>query len=455
MREQRSAHGALELIDSRPFSAYQRIILALCGSVIFLDGLDTQSISVATKSMSVALNIPLSDFGLIFSALQLGGLIGTVLFGYLADRLGRRPLVVISAFLIAGLTLGTAAVDTYAGLLFVRFIGGIGLGGIFPCVLALGSEYVSRKHRGLAVGLLYANYSLGAAIGALVNGYVLTTLGWRAVFALGGALSIATALAMLVWLPESLSYLILRGRTDKLRAVFGRLYPKDSFDPDELPTERVATTTRPQQVPVRAIFGEGRSAVTLVLLGVLLFSYATIKVMTVWLTPLLQAKGVPVMQTSAILSGLDIGSMLGLGVAGYVIGKFGPTRSLLPALLLLGATVILMSYQVANFSVLLPSGFVIGFTGGIGQSAPLALFAQVYPTRMRSTALGLGGTAGQIGKIASPMLVGTVLAYGCQPDSILLGMALLPALGALLILGLAFRPGPIAAEESLSVEAIR
>ena len=447
MKAQLPADGALSLIENQPFSAYQRLILALCGSVIFLDGLDTQSISVATKSMSVALKIPLSDFGIVFSALQLGGLIGTVLFGYLADRLGRRPLVVISAFLIAALTLGTAMVDNYTQLLLVRFFGGIGLGGIFPCVLTLGSEYVSRKHRGLAVGLLYANYSLGAAVGAMVNGYVLTTFGWRAVFGVGGVLSIAVALAMLVWLPESLDYLTLRGRTDKLRTIFGKLYPRDHLDPGAFATARPATSVQTQDVPVSAIFADGRGIVTLVLLAVLLLSFATIKVMTVWLTPLLQSAGIPVVQTSSILSGLDIGSMLGLGIAGYVIGKFGPTRSLLPALLVLAVAIVLMSYQLTSFSVLLPSGFVIGFAGGIGQCAPLALFAQVYPTRVRSTALGLGGTAGQVGKIGSPMLVGALLAYGWQPDSILMGVALLPAIGALLIMGFALRPAPIGASE--------
>ncbi len=447
MRAQLPGHGALALIESRPFSGYQRLILVLCGSVIFLDGLDTQSIGVATKSMSVALGIPLSDFGVIFSALQLGGLIGTVSFGYLADRLGRRPLVVISAFLIAALTLGTAVVDNYTELLLVRFLGGIGLGGIFPCVLALGSEYVSRRHRGLAVGLLFANYSLGAAVGAMLNGYVLTTFGWRAVFGVGGVLSIAVALAMLVWLPESLDYLTMHGRTDKLRAIFGRLYPNDRFDPAELRTEASASTARTERVPVSAIFTEGRATVTVVLLAVLLVSYATVKVMTVWLTPLLQSAGVPVMQTSSVLSGLDIGSMLGLGSAGYVIGKFGPTRSLLPAFLLLGAAIVLMAYQLTSFSVLLPSGFVIGFAGGIGQCAPLALFAEVYPTRVRSTALGLGGTAGQVGKICSPMLVGALLAHGWRPDAILLGVALLPAIGALLILGLARRSVPVVAGE--------
>jgi AAHS family 4-hydroxybenzoate transporter-like MFS transporter len=167
----------------------------------------------------------------------------------------------------------------------------------------------------------------------------------------------------------------------------------------------------------------------------------------VWLTPLLQTAGVPVLQTSYVLSGLDIGSMLGLGLAGYVIGKFGPVRSLLPAVLVLAATIVLIAFQAASFAILLPSGFVIGFAGGIGQSAPLALFAQIYPTSIRSTALGLGGTAGQIGKIASPMLVGTLLASGWQAHSILLAVALLPAGGVLLTLGLALRPPPIVASE--------
>ena len=433
------------LIDNRPLSPYQRLILVLCGSVIFLDGLDTQSISVASKSMAASLKIPLSDFGVIFSVLQLGGLIGTMLFGYRADRIGRRPLVVTAAFLIGALTLGTAAVDNYTELLVVRFLGGIGLGGIFPCVLALGAEYVHSKYRGIAVAILFANYSLGAAIGAMVNGYVLTAFGWRAVFLLGGLLSVAAALAILVWLPESLDYLVLRGRADKFRAIFDRLFPGDRFELDDLPIEQPKSRSCSGRVPVREIFAEGRCAITLVLMGILLISYATIKVMTVWLTPLLQTAGVPVLQTSYVLSGLDIGSMLGLGLAGYVIGKFGPTRSLLPAVLVLSATIVLIAFQIASFSVLLPSGFVIGFAGGIGQSAPMALFAQIYPTRIRSTALGLGGTAGQIGKIASPMLVGVLLANGWQAGSILLALALLPAGGVLLMLGLVLRPAWFAA----------
>ncbi|ALP67616.1 MULTISPECIES: MFS transporter [Paraburkholderia] len=436
MQSTATPRAAAALIDSRPLSAYQRLILVLCGSVIFLDGLDTQSISVATKAMAHALDVPLASFGVVFSVLQLGGLIGTFVFGYLADRVGRRPLVIAAALLIGALTLGTASVENYTQLLIVRFLGGIGLGGIFPCVLALGAEYVHSRSRGLAVAVLFANYSLGAAVGAVVNGYVLAHFGWRAVYVVGGALSIAAALAIVAWLPESPHFLISRGKTQKLRAVFSRLFPGETIDVDQLRLNAAAGAAQVTRkgVPVREIFSEGRAGITLLLLGILMLSYATIKVMTVWLTPLLQTAGISVVQTSYVLASLDIGSMLGLGLAGYLVSRFGPTRSLLPALLVLAVTTVVVAFEVTRFAALLPGGFVIGFTGGIGQSAPLALFALIFPTRVRSTALGLGGAAGQIGKIGSPMLVGAVLANGWKPDTILFAVALLPAIGVLLML---------------------
>jgi len=427
------------LIDSRPLSPWQYLILVLCGSVIFLDGLDTQSISIATKLMATSLNVPLADFGAVFSVLQLGGLIGTFLFGYLADRLGRRPLVIVGALLIGLLTVGTASVQTFTQLMIVRFLGGVGLGGVFPCVLALGAEYVHSKSKALAVALLFANYSLGAALGALLNGYVLAHVGWRVMYLVGGALSLVVALAIIAWLPESPDYLVLRGKTGQLRRVFERLYGRDKVNIDALvgqPSSSAGRASRSGGVPVREIFTDGRMGVTLLLLGILMLSYATIKVMTVWLTPLLQTAGIPVVKASWVLASLDIGSMIGLGLAGYVVGRFGPARSLMPALLLLAITSVVISVQISNVAILVPGGFVIGLTGGIGQSAPLALFAQIYPTRVRSTALGLGGTAGQVGKVASPLLVAAVLSMGWKPGAILLAVAVLPAIGVLLVLGL-------------------
>ena len=438
---QPSNNPASQIIDARPVAAAQYFILILCGILIFLDGFDTQSISVATKAMSSSLGIPLSSFGDVYSVLQFGGVIGTFLCGYLADKYGRRPVTIAMAFCIALSTFATAHVHTYQELMLVRFIGGIGLGGAFPCVLALGSEYVKSTSRGTIVTILFANYSLGAAAGAIVNGYVMGHYDWTSVFILDGALSLLGALLILVWLPESPQFLLARSRHETLAKIFRRLYPSERIELPAATIDAGNAGEKAARVPISSMFAKGRLFSTMILLGILLLSYATIKVMTVWLTPLLQNVGVSIFQTSYILASLNIGSMIGLAFAGYIIDRFGPVKALAPALAILTASVAIAAGNMNNFAILVPCGFFIGFAGGIGQAAPIALFALIYPASIRSTALAFGGGAGQVGKVLSPILVGAFLANGWSGSSILWAVAILPAIGCFLIAAMRYSTG--------------
>jgi AAHS family 4-hydroxybenzoate transporter-like MFS transporter len=434
---QQASNAASRVIDARPISQAQYFILFLCGLLIFLDGFDTQSISVATKAMSKSLSIPLASFGDVYSMLQFGGVIGTFLCGYLADRYGRRPVTIAMALCIAVSTFATAHVHTYPELMLVRFIGGIGLGGAFPCVLALGSEYVKSTSRGTIVAILFANYSLGAAAGALVNGYVMTHYDWTSVFMLDGALSLIGALLIILWLPESPQFLLNRHRQSALLKIFHRLYPNEQITlPASAPAVAGEAPPKTVKVPISTMFAKGRSFSTLILLGILLLSYATIKVMTVWLTPLLQNVGVSITDTSYVLASLNVGSMIGLAFAGYLIDRFGPVKCLVPALALLTGSVTVAAGNMHDFAVLAPCGFLIGMAGGIGQAAPISLFALIYPASIRSTALAFGGGAGQVGKVLSPILVGAFLANGWTGNSILYAVAVLPAIGFFLMIAM-------------------
>jgi AAHS family 4-hydroxybenzoate transporter-like MFS transporter len=439
--QQPTSNAASKIIDARPVSLYQYFILVLCGALIFMDGFDTQSISVATKAMSASLSIPLARFGDVFSVLQFGGVIGTFLCGYLADKYGRRPVTIGLALCIAFSTIATAHVHTYSELMAVRFIGGIGLGGAFPCVLALGSEYVKSTSRATIVAILFANYSLGAAAGAVFNGYIMAHYDWTMVFLLDGGLSLISALLIIVWLPESPQFLLLRNRQTTLLKIFRRFYPAEQIQLQVDPVMAENAQKKAVKVPVSTMFAKGRLFSTLILLGILLLSYATIKVMTVWLTPLLQTAGVSILQTSTVLASLNIGSMIGLGFAGYIIDRFGPVKALGPALAVLTASVLLAANNMSDVSILVPAGFFIGMAGGIGQSAPIALFALIYPAGIRSTALAFGGGAGQVGKVLSPMLVGAFLANGWNGSSILYAVAILPAIGFAMMVAMKISAG--------------
>jgi AAHS family 4-hydroxybenzoate transporter-like MFS transporter len=439
--QQPPSNAASRIIDVRPISPYQYFILILCGALIFLDGFDTQSISVATKAMSASLSIPLARFGDVYSVLQFGGVIGTFLCGYLADKYGRRPVTIGLALCIAFSTIATAHVHTYSELMAVRFIGGIGLGGAFPCVLALGSEYVKSTSRATIVAILFANYSLGAAAGAIVNGYIMTNYDWTMVFVLDGGLSLIGALLIIVWLPESPQFLLLRNRQTTLLKIFRRFYPSEQIELQAEPATADGSQKKAVKVPISTMFAKGRLFSTMILLGILLLSYATIKVMTVWLTPLLQNVGVSILQTSTVLASLNIGSMIGLGFSGYLVDRFGPVKALGPALAVLTASVAIAAANMSDFSILVPCGFLIGLAGGIGQSAPIALFALIYPAGIRSTALAFGGGAGQVGKVLSPMLVGAFLANGWNGSSILYAVAILPAVGFAMMMAMKFSAG--------------
>ncbi|MGE8158779.1 MFS transporter [Paraburkholderia sp. NPDC080076] len=421
-----------DYIEAQETSARQVLLLVLAGSVIFLDGLNTQSISVVTKSMSIGLGIGLSKFGLVYAALQGGGIIGTFMVGYFGDRYGRKMMVAGSAFAIAIISLMTAYATTIWELTVLRFLIGIALGGAFPSVMALGSEYVRASRRATIVSVLLANYSLGAATGAIVNGYVLRHYHWQAVFLADGCASLTIAVITLIFLRESPHYLYVKGEAAAAGRALRYLFPSGDRFSLRPPAPFVpACATSAPRAPLNAIFSENRAGATIALLAVLATSQATIKVMTVWLTPLQQAAGVSIRETSYILASLDVGSMLGLGFAGYIVTLLGPRKLLGPSLILLSLATAAIAFFMHSFAAVIPAGFVIGFAGGLGQSAPLALIAATYATEIRSTALGVGNMSKQVGSMLSPLLVGFLVALGWKSDSILYVVAAIPLIGIL------------------------
>ncbi|WP_438393122.1 MFS transporter [Caballeronia sp. DA-9] len=428
-----NANSVGRYIDTQKASLKQVFLIVLAGSVIFLDGLNTQSISVVTKSMSAGLGIELSKFGMVFAALQAGGIIGTFLVGYLGDKLGRRPMVISSALAIALISFATAFTQTIWQLTALRFLIGIALGGAFPSVMALGGEYVSKRHRATIVSVLLANYSLGAATGAIVNGYFLRHYHWQAVFLADGCVSLIVAIVALIFIKESPHYLFVRGERKAAERTLKSIFPNGIAFIAEETSPSVAKSKAKASAPLKAIFQPGRVGATIALLGVLATSQATIKVMTVWLTPLQQSAGVSIRDTSYVLASLDVGSMLGLGFAGYIVTLLGPRRLLGPSLILLSLATAAIGASMHLFAALVPAGFLIGFAGGLGQSAPLALFAATYPTESRSTALGIGNMSKQAGSMLSPLLVGGLVALGWRPDSILYCVAFVPLIGLALV----------------------
>src|SRR5262245_14002344 len=171
--------------------------------------------------------------GPVISAALFGILVGSFLFSTIADRIGRRPVLVFATLFFAFTTLMTARVETIGELRLIRFIAGIGLGGIMPNAVALVGEYTPQRLRVLMILVVTNGFNLGAMLGGFVSALMVQDFGWRAVFYVGGIVPLVIGLLMLFWLPESLQFMVLRNKSSrKVSAAIKRIDNTVHVDPN-------------------------------------------------------------------------------------------------------------------------------------------------------------------------------------------------------------------------------
>ena len=210
-----SPESGMSFLDNRPMSGLQIRTLILCALVGMLDGNDTQVMGIAAPSIAAALHVPPSAMGWAISGSWVGAAIGAVVLGAIADRAGRKPVLVAAVLAFGLFTLLTPLADNLPLLVAFRVLAGIGLGGATPCFLSLASEYTPARWRASIVSLVWAAFPLGILIGGLSNGWMLSRLSWHFAFYAGGVTPLVMALLLLTLLPESIGFLLLRRPGDR------------------------------------------------------------------------------------------------------------------------------------------------------------------------------------------------------------------------------------------------
>src|SRR5258707_3645176 len=214
------------LINIHPLSSFQKGIMVLIGGVIVMDGFDVQAIGFVAPALTQDWHIDPTALGPIFGAGLLGMLLGSMLLSILADRVGRRPVLVGSTIFFSLCMLGTAAAESVQQLVFLRFLTGLGIGGVMANAVALASEYSPQRQRASLLMWISCGFTGGAIAGGVISAALIPWGGWRSVFLVGGVLPLAIA-AMMYWrLPESLLFLLLQHKDhEKLRQLLRRIAP--------------------------------------------------------------------------------------------------------------------------------------------------------------------------------------------------------------------------------------
>lgn len=427
-KETRMSHSAPPLyvhdvIDQRPLGRIQLGAIAMCILIAVLDGFDAQIIGMLAPAIAKQLAIPVSSFTPVFVAGQVGMLIGAVLLAPLADKYGRKLIIVASTLIFGGLTMATAFATTIDQLALLRLLTGVGLGGALPNAIALAAEYSPKRHARTTVATLMCGMPLGAVLGGLSSSVLLPIYGWQSLFILGGVLPLIVALFAMMMLPESARYLAAKaGAGQRLTNLMRRIAP--DLDQGQ---RYAAVSQNASKVLLRELFTDGRARGTILLWIPYFMNLVVIYFIVSWLPSVLTAAGHLPTSGIAALSSFSVGGVIGCLIQGPLMNRYGARKVLLIQLVSYAMFAAILAQYTQNLAVTVALCMMIGVAVNAAQAGFNVMASEIYPTHMRATGIGCAVGAGRVGSICGPVAGGTLLAAGWDASSIFLA-GVIPAL---------------------------
>ncbi len=413
--------GVSKVIDERPLSAFQIRVVGLCALIAFAEGFDAQSAGFVAPTLAQTWSLSPNMLGLFFSLGLVGLMLGALFIAPLADKFGRRPLL-IACLIAFGLgSIGMAVSSSLDALYLFRFLTGLGIGAAMPNVIALTAEYVPHRIRSFMVVLMFNGFILGSITAGLTAARLAVSIGYEPVFLIGGIVPLVLSVIMFFALPESIHFLASQqGRQEKVAALMRRI---DASLPEGA---RFTLEARAQRMSVKALFRDGRAGRTILLWILVFCSLLVLFLLTNWLPTQIQSLGVALW--IAILMGalLQLGGMVGI-VQGWMIDKWGPAKTLTMAYLIAACAIAGLAHAGNSVPWLIVTVFCAGFGIIGGQTAANPVASMAYPTEIRSTGVGWFLGVGRLGSIVGPALAGHLITIGWTSKSIFL-LATIPAL---------------------------
>jgi AAHS family 4-hydroxybenzoate transporter-like MFS transporter len=431
-----AAVGAInvrDLIDRR-VGPYQIWVMTICFMISLVDGVDSQAPSVTGPMMASDLHLAPGALGPILSASPWGALFGAFLFGVCADRWGRRPILIGCGVLFSCATLATAWSDSFTTLLICRLVTGFGIGGALPSFFAMSVEYAPQRRRAGVVAIIASAVPAGGILVGLLGPSILADFGWRAVYFTSGVASLVICFLAFVQLPESLSFMIIRGKDPaRIRRVLLRVAP-GSVDPSA--TKFLANEEARPGVSVKHLFTSGRAPVTILLWVACIINYAVLLGTLVWTPTLMKHAGMSLADGSLAFSFNNVGGIIGVISSGQIVDRLRFSSFPVLAAIALGGAVVtaLIGYTAPNLWAVAAFSTLAGLslaTVAIGLYSAAA--ALIYPTFMRTTGIGWCTGFGRLGSTVGPLLVGAMVAWGWGVPADFQGLALIGAINIVVI----------------------
>jgi benzoate transport len=370
--------------------------------------------------------------GSIVSYGLLGLGIGTAGMGMLADRIGRKPALILSLVTFSVFSGGMYWVHSFKIFCILRFLAGIGMGGVAILNITLASEFAPARVRARMVTVMFTGTMVGAMIAGLISMLFIPSFGWRIVLFFG-LLPLLFVPFLYYFLPESVRFLTQKGRYDGAVSVLRRMERAAHVAPIEWTKESFVLPAIEQKASVRALFSSKLAVMTILVWLVYFFNLMAIFGLTTWLPTLLTKAGLSLVKSYGYTVMDHFGSVLGTIVIGIALDRFGRKWGLISSYVLAAVTAWLFGQTtgspVALYLLSLATGFfVIG-----SQSGQHTVTGEIYPTFIRSTGIGWALAMGRFGAVCGPLFGGLLQSAGFSFSQFFAFLAIPPLACAVLV----------------------
>lgn len=419
IQQANSENLSVNEIIERSGVCYQHILVVLlCMLVNMIDGFDITAMAVVASDISLEMNLSEDKLGFVFGFSLAGIMVGAMFLASFSDVVGRRPMIIISLFVVALSVLLTALARDFYIIILLRFISGLGAGVMLASQATLTSEYSPERYRSLSVAIVTAGYPLGAMMTGLVSGFIVDDYGWRSMFLFGGGVSIFLCVIAFKFLPESMQFLCVKKPHNSLKKVNFLLANYKLAPVSQLPkithvdNNAVSVVRKSIIGNMRSLLSEELKSRTLIIWVVFSMANVTMYFLMSWLPKLMVNAGYTKEIAGYAFSAYNLGGVAGIFVMGILATVYRLSLVVSVFLVMSGAFMLLFAFSSASISVLLG---IIGMVGVFLQGGFVgmyALAAKLYPSEFRATGVGWTLGVGRFGAIAGPTIAGFTIASG-------------------------------------------
>lgn len=435
---QRQVFELTKLVDEQRFGWFNLRIVIVSLLVQMSDGYDLAAMSYAAPGLIRDWHIAPSALGPVFSAGIVGMAVGGPIFGSIGDRYGRRIAILMSMVIYGLFSLATVASSTLTEVMILRFITGVGLGGLLPNTVALNAEFAPKRMRATLIIIVFLGLSVGGIMPSLVATLLEIRYGWQVFFIVGGVGPLVIAALVFVFVPESIKFLATRGDAQaRVVAVARRMRPDIDIADDAELVMPAAQKKGKGGVSPALLFGDGLAAITLLVWVLFVADLMVNFFVNSWMPTLFSAAGLSTHQTAVIQAMYYVGGITGGLTISRFVDRFG--FAAITVFFVVGCPVVFAIGtpglgQVGLMVVVFFTGLcVLGSQQGLN-----AITGMIYPVAIKSKGSGWANAVGRLGSITGPLIGGWLIAQHMPMQELFIAPAIPLAVGAVAALTATF-----------------